>query len=245
MSRIGEKYLTKEGYSIEIVEKLDKSKYTIKFNDNNYLVKNLFFSKIKNGSIPNPEHKTVFGVGFIGIGRFSTSFNKKPLKIYQAWHSIMRRSYSDVFHKNNPSYINCSVDPCWHNFQNFAQWYEKNYIKEFELDKDILIKGNKIYGPDTCCFIPKEINMLFTLRSNNRGNCLLGVKLQKSGRYRSVISINSEIVNLGTFDTELEAFNVYKKRKEEIITLLAFKYKKQLTNSTFTALLNYKIEITD
>ena len=37
------------------------------------------------------------------------------------------------------------------------------------LDKDILVKGNKIYSPNTCIFAPENINNLLQLIKENPG----------------------------------------------------------------------------
>lgn len=245
MSRIGEKYLTHQGYEIEIIKEYGNGKYDIIFLSNNYIVKNKFFNKIKSGKLENPEHKTVFNKGYIGIGNVTTSYNNKPTKQYQVWYSILRRCYSECFLKKNPAYKNCAVCEEWHNFQNFAEWFDKNYIDGFELDKDILIKGNKIYSPDTCCFVPQEVNKLFTLRKNDRGNYPLGVRPQVNGKFKAVLNINKKSVSLGVFKTILEAFQVYKTHKEENIKNTAFKYKSILPLKVLQALNNYKIEIND
>ena len=37
-----------------------------------------------------------------------------------------------------------------------------------ELDKDLLVEGNKIYSPSTCCFIPKEINTVINYKRHDK-----------------------------------------------------------------------------
>lgn len=46
-------------------------------------------------------------------------------------------------------------------FSNFAEWFDKHHVEGWELDKDILVSGNRTYSPETCCFVPHEINVLF------------------------------------------------------------------------------------
>ena len=69
------------------------------------------------------------------------------------------RCYYSGYQDNNPTYRGCTVAEEWHNFQNFAKWYEDNYIEGYQLDKDIKVEGNKVYGPDTCMFISKQENV--------------------------------------------------------------------------------------
>ena len=116
------------------------------------------------------------------------------------------------------------------------------------LDKDILYKGNKVYSPDTCCIVPKNINTLFTNGRENRGELPLGVyKEEENGniRYRACMSANGNRIKLGTFKTSKGAFRKYQKYKEQYIKDTAEKYKDKIPYSVYEAMMNWEIEITD
>ena len=81
---------------------------------------------------------------------------------------MLIRCYNKKDLEKNPTYKNTTVCIEWCNFQNFAQWFEKNYIDDWALDKDILVKGNKVYSPETCCFVPREINEVFKNSTSNK-----------------------------------------------------------------------------
>ena len=123
----------------------------------------------KKDNIKHPLQKTVYDIGYIGMGKYNTSDN---LVLYDKWSGILRRCCDKKFQEKHNSYKDCIVDERWHNFQNFAEWFEENYnsdvMQGWQLDKDILFKGNKIYSPETCCFVPQEINSLFVKRDNDR-----------------------------------------------------------------------------
>lgn len=106
--------------------------------------------------------KSAYGVGYIGEGAYKISFKRVFYPHYIYWRTMMKRCYSDHFHTQFPTYKDCSVVKDWHNFQNFAKWYDENYYEIGEemmhLDKDILVKGNKVYSPETCVFVPQSIN---------------------------------------------------------------------------------------
>ena len=100
--------------------------------------------------------RKTFGVGVTGQGEYShlvRKINGKHTKVYSVWHDMLGRCYNKKYQEKKPTYIGCTVCEEWHNFQNFAKWYEENYYEvnneEMALDKDILIKGNKIYSPQT------------------------------------------------------------------------------------------------
>ncbi len=243
LNRCGEKYVTNEGYTIEIVEYFWANNCTVKFEDGTS-IKNLTICNIKNGEVKNPYHPSVYGVGYFGIGKHLSETDKKQTRHYITWRDVLRRCYCKKQHIRQPTYKGCSVDKRWQNFQVFAEWFEENYVEGWALDKDILIKNNKIYSPETCCFVPQEVNSLFPNCKKARGKYPIGVKKYGS-KFQAKLSINGETVYLGTFDTPEEAFQAYKIAKEKQIKEVADKWKRQISEQTYRALINYKVEITD
>ena len=115
-------------------------------------------SNISMGAIKDRLARTVYGVGFNGGER--GSFCDKVA--YKHWHGAMQRCYDDKYLKRKPTYRGCSVATEWHNFQNFFAWHKENYPNdgaEYQLDKDLKIIGNKVYGPDACSYVTHEENM--------------------------------------------------------------------------------------
>ena len=117
----------------------------------------------------------------------------------------------------------------------------------FQLDKDLLVKGNKVYSENTCVFIPKEINILLTKRDASRGKYLIGVSWNKTGNaFKARVSKNKgRSEYLGSFKTELEAFNAYKEAKESFIKEQAEKWKGKIDERAYNALMSYEVDITD
>lgn len=139
--------------------KNQKSKYLVEFDDGSLV--SVYGCSIGNGGIKNPNHPNVCGVGFIGQGSAVCWDKGKDTREYQAWHQMLRRCYSLDYQKLYPTYIGCSVNSRWHNFQNFwndieslsgYELWKKNDI-EMHLDKDIIFPGNKIYSRENCKFV--------------------------------------------------------------------------------------------
>ena len=237
LNRVGEKYLTKEGYEIKIIEYFNSSNCTIEF-DNGVVFKNIQHYNIKNGAIKNPYHPSVLGRGYFGIGNYGS---KTHNKIYYTWNAMLSRCYSERYQEKYPTYKDVTVYEEWYNFQNFAKWFEENYKEDFQLDKDILQKGNKIYSPETCCFVPQEINILLTKSKGTIDNLPMGIS-KHGNKFQAQITMNGNLVYLGAFDTIEEAFIVYKTAKEEYIKEIASRYKNQITRHVYQALINYEIE---
>lgn len=186
--RTGEKWITNEGYTVEIIEYFGARNCTICFPDGN-IVKGIEYNHLKKGNVKNPLHRSVCGVGYLGIGKYKSTSHSD---MYNIWIKIFERCYSENSRWKYMSYKDCSVIEHWHCFQNFAEWFDKNhksYMKGWHLDKDILIKGNKIYSPETCAFVPPELNIIFTKRQNSRGKYPIGVKADEK-KFKATINKN-------------------------------------------------------
>lgn len=168
---IGNTYVTNEGYTIKIIDYIDRHNVLIQFIlFPNYQVWSTM-QNIRNGQIKNPYHKSVYNKGFYGIGNYTARFNGVKTEQYIKWFSMFDRCYNPQVHKRVPEYIDCEVSEEFCNFQNFAQWYDRKIYEskyDLELDKDLLIPNNKIYCPKACCFIPKEINNNLNYTRNNK-----------------------------------------------------------------------------
>lgn len=239
VDRTGEVHYNNQGCRMVISHYKRYSDCSVTF-DNGVIIETNY-SNIKKGEIKNPLHPSVSEVGYMGIGYYSQ--DKNPIT-HQRWSSMIQRCYDSSVPRLVRAYKDCSVHPDWHNFQNFAKWFEENYKEGFELDKDVLIKGNKVYSADTCCFVPQEINKLFTNRSNTRGLYPIGVCKWKN-EFKATISINNECVHLGYFKTPELAFEAYKKAKEKEIKRLAKLYKRMITPQVYQAIYTYKVDLND
>lgn len=189
----------------------------------------------------------MYGMGYHGL-----LYENSYCESYDRWHYMMNRCYSKAIHELQPEYEGCSVCDEWLNYSNFKLWYDEHVVpwkmlrEDYELDKDILIKGNKVYSPETVSFVPKIINSLFTNGKNNRGDCPLGVYYEKDrDKYRACMSFMGKRIKLGTFNTAKEAFARYKEYKEEFIKDMAEQYKGEIPDKIYQAMVKWEVEITD
>jgi hypothetical protein len=249
INRTGEINYNNYGSKMTIIEYNNSSDITVEFN-NGYKTKNTYY-QFKLGNVYNPYDKSLCNIGYVGIGKYSLKTNNN---LYTKWKNMIKRCYDEKERYKNPTYIRCSVCEEWHNFQNFAQWYNDNYYEiegeRMALDKDILVKGNKIYSPDTCIFVPHDINMLFVKCDKSRGEYPIGVSLIK--RDNLFISSCNKTVNktkthiyLGRYITPKQAFDAYKEYKENHIKEVADYYKNQIPDKLYKAMYNWIVEITD
>ena len=254
INRIGEKGVNNLGSKMVIVRYRKYSDIDIYFPEYEWIAKNKGYKEFKNGKIKCPYDRSVYGIGYLGEGKYKVLENGKHTRIYQTWIDMLKRCYDEKYHEKHPTYKDCKVCEEWHDFQNFAEWYYNNYYEiegeRMHLDKDILIKRNKVYSPETCVFVPQAINSLFIKRQNNRGESVIGTTPYQ-GKYMAQCSIinpktgKSKREYLGIYDTQEKAFEVYKYYKEKNIKIVADYFKGQIPQKLYNALYNYEVENDD
>lgn len=250
IDRIGEEKTNNFGSLMRITNYRNCNDIDVYFEKYNYTKEHTRYYHFERGDISCPYEKRVFNIGYLGEGRYNASINRKSTKCYDTWQGMLTRCYDSKFIQKYPTYERCRVHESWHNFQVFGKWYYDNFYQiegqRMELDKDILCKGNKIYSPNTCVFVPQNINKLFTKRDNDRGNCPVGVYYDKSrGKYKAYCNVNGQQKHLGRYKTPEEAFQVYKKFKEKYIKEVAEEYKNEIPSKLYKALMRYEVEIDD
>lgn len=194
---------------------------------------------------PKKRNKLILGVGVNDINSTITKEDGIVIQSYRIWYGLLLRCYGKYKTKSN-AYDNCYVCEEWLRFSNFKKWFDENYMDGYQLDKDILFKGNKLYSPETCCFVPQEINKLLTKHEKGRGKYPIGVHRDKWA-FVAQISYDSIQKVIGRYDTQEEAFMSYKQEKEKHIKEVAQKYYNEgkITKNVFDALMNYEVKITD
>lgn len=192
----------------------------------------------------------VYGVGINDDDRFCVDCNGKYYPAYSSWMHMLRRCYSEDYKKENTTYKYAKVCDEWLKYSVFRRWFEaeeNGYRDGYELEKDIKAHGNKLYSPDTCLIVPRFINTLFTKSDKSRGDTLIGVSKTKQGKFSARLTKGGKQVYLGRFNSELEAFEAYKREKESYIKEVAEDYynKGLITDLVYHSLLNYEVMIDD
>lgn len=148
----GSSHKTKNYGELEVLEYVSSSLVYVRFKITGFESK-AGSGDIRKGNVRDLLFPNVFGVGFCGVGLEHQSLNGVKTKAYTAWYNMLLRCYSETKPKRYVTYDDCTVCDDWHNFQVFSKWFNENYIKGFELDKDLLVNGNRVYSPDTCKFV--------------------------------------------------------------------------------------------
>lgn len=243
INRIGETRLNNFGSKMTIIEYNNVHNVVVEFENGYKTIKR--YKDFINGKIASPYERRLYGIGYMGEGIYKSS----PSKRYRIWADMIDRCCNIEYKNKHSSYQDCTVCESWHNFQNFAKWYDENYYEianeQIHLDKDILVKGNKIYSPQTCCFVPERINRLFIKSGKRKGKYPIGVCYHANKFQASFGNIEGKSNYLGLFSTIDEAFQAYKQAKELLIKEIAEEYKDRIPEKLYQTLLNYQIEIMD
>ncbi len=190
--------------------------------------------------------KLVCGVG-VNDGKYPSRVRGKKLKEYVLWHGVLRRCYDPKYQGRHPSYLGCSVSENFKSYSYFYEWAQQQIgfdQENYHLDKDLILKGNKIYSEKTCLLLPQELNKLLTTSRVLRGNLPIGISDHK-GKFLVQCCSDSSDRYLGCFNTVEEAFNAYKQTKETYIKTQAEKWKALIDSRAFTALMTYEVSISD
>lgn len=245
--KVGDNVVLNNGDIVKI-EGLTKTDAMVCFVDYGYSVRACRQALVK-GAIRNRLKRETFGVGYLGLGPYKMVENRKYTKHGSVWRGMIKRCYSPVVWRTHPLYKECSVDEVWHDFQNFSEWYHTYPYKEddWHLDKDLLVRGNKVYSPSTCSLIPQEINGFIMQQKSLRSNTPIGVSYHSRDKvYNARMRDSSKkLIHLGYFDCPAEAFNAYKSAKEQDAKDLADKWKDKITKDVYEALYNFTVDIGD
>lgn len=221
----------------------NKRSYKVVIMDEHLTEIEVQIGNYRTGSFINPNTPRVQGVGYYGQGKYVAKVNDVHTDEYADWRSMLLRCYSGRY----SAYEQVTVCKEWHNFQNFAEWANNNGIgKGKNLDKDLLVKGSKVYSPETCTYLPQNVN---TFIKRQRFNDLpLGVDVvdtPNGTRFRSQGCFEGKVEFYGLFSKVEDAFYAYKDRKEAIAKILAGKYKHCIDDRAYNALMNYTVSIED
>ena len=250
--RLGETRINNQGEVMFIVEYVNSQDVTVQFKTTGEVVKCTYGNFVK-GNIKSHFTPTIYSVGVTGIESIVDE-NGELIDSYKCWKNMLKRCHSAKFQEKRPTYKNCYVCDNWLYYPNFKKWYDENYYeienKTSQLDKDILVKNNKVYSPTTCVFVPQFINTLFIKSNKIRGELPIGVSYKKDNKkYIAQLSVykngKSTIKYLGYYNTPNEAFEVYKQAKEDYIKEVADEYKDIIPVELYKAMYEYEVNIND
>lgn len=242
---IGKVFKTSGGVDCIVLDYQGWDNITVKFLDEFGMVVKVCNSNLVRGAVRNLYAKSVYGVGCLGEDRFPDLSKDVRRKINKLWQGMLERGHSDRYKEVNPSYKDVYVCEEWHNLQNFTEWVinQKYFNIGYHLDKDILVKGNKVYSPDTCCFVPSQINSLFTDRARDRGEYPVGVYFrERDSLYLVTLSRSGKQRHVSCHKSLEDAVASYKVAKEAQVKVMALEWKDRIEQKVYEAMMNWTVE---
>lgn len=238
--RVGDKFVSSKGHSAVVVEYLNNKNITIEYPSGHREVHqgaNLTRGRFKDRSLPSTH-----GVGILGYENLDAKDQS-----YVTWSNMLRRVYFPKEGAEKFAYHDCSVSPEWLHYRKFKEWFNLQIFSNgYHLDKDLLKKGNTVYCPDYCVFIPQEINKFLGNRARRRGEWPVGVSYKKSNsKWDAKLSIDGKSVYLGLFNSPEDAFACYKIAKEKDAKRLAKVWKDKIDPRAVDALEKFEVFIND
>lgn len=231
---IGDSFTTNQGCRVIVVKINNSKSIDVMFDDEHRHIANVQLRNLRSKSVKNPYLPDVFDVGYIGVGKYLSKKNGERTEAYARWVNMLGVCYNTHRNPKSASYMGCFVNPVWHNFQNFAEWYETHPSKGkgYELDKDIIKENNREFSPDHCLLVPKEINILFKKDYTKTSNLPKGVNAVRE-RFRA----SAYGKHIGYFDTADEAHEAFNKKRKQMIIKTALEWQDQLDQRAFDVII--------
>lgn len=190
----------------------------------------------------------VCGIGIYEPSKLCMTDSEEVSRAYRMWNGMLYRASASYVSKR-PSYAGVTVDGRFIRFYDFYDWVKVQEgwpAHDLQLDKDLLVKGNKVYSPDTCCLLPLRINSLLIRHESRRTDLPIGVRKGKQqGTFTARVSNMGSKINLGTFRDIGKAFSAYKEGKENLVRSVAKQYQDRISRQAFLAMMSYNVEIFD
>lgn len=241
----GEVYKNSNGTEFIVLEYKNARNVDIQFLDDFGYKTTTKALYVKSGIVRNPYDKTLLGIGFLGEDPLDSCVKNRK-KCMSLWRSMLTRCYTEEY--KNLTYAECAASDNFLNFKFFGEWANDQigFLNEgWQLDKDIIFRGNKLYSENTCAFVPAEINTLVISCKSRRGKYPIGVTKHTHNTYSAQLSRENGPKFLGCFKTPEEAFYRYKEAKEDYIKYVANKWLGKIDIRVYNSLMQWEVEINE
>lgn len=237
---IGKVYRTNNYGDVKIIEFYNKSYVKVVFL-NTMSEKFTSISTLKKGSLKDKQAPSILGFGIVGEDIPSRGGIQD--RAYGAWHSMLQRCLCENTQRKYPTYIGCTVHDDWRYYQNFKKWFYSQVgsdMSDYQLDKDLLVRGNTLYSPETCCLLPRSINNYLSLLPVY--GCTQSISFKtRTKQYMAVTSQKRDKINLGDYRTYKEAFIALKTFKQDKMKEFALQHKGNVSEVVYQKLMNFDI----
>ena len=235
-------FLTRNDGYVEILEVINFDKVLIKFIHPEWTTY-VRATAIRSGMIKNHYKPSMCNKGYLGEGKYKRVNNGVKTPAYSSWCYMLNRVYAPDGQQLQ-NYYDVTVCEEWHNYQIFAEWYN-NMLKtcdlniDWEIDKDLIIPGNRCYHPEGCCLIPQAINSLIKIIPSKILNLPIGIRKHRKNYYAVCRKINHKRQTTGPWSSMFLAQVSYWEMKIDSIRYTTYLYKNHLPPTLYERLINF------
>ena len=242
--KIGDVFTTNQCGYVEIVG-MKTGGYIIKFLNTGSIIEGIRSSSLRQGKIKDP-------LVSLAHNAYKHGLTGKTLKEYLG---IVKRCNYDTIKENRKlrcrRYDGCYLHEDFDTVEKFAEWKSGqpftssvDYLgNSYQIDKDILVPGNFCYGPETCVYVPQQINGFFAFIQGS-ADINVGTSFEhKTGRYKAELRAwpNGKLA-FGPYGTKEEAHQKYCVEKEKHAKYLAVHFAGMVDSRVVTALNNFSVD---
>lgn len=159
----------------------------------------------------------LYGVGITDVDYI---VNKCPF--YLKWQQVIRRCDSTEYTLKRPN-LSADISDDWRYFSKFRKWMEEQEWQNKEIDKDLLIRGNRLYSAETCLLVDTVVNTFINEFRTKQSDLPIGCSRQKNGKI--IVQVkdweSGQRVYVGTFDSVDLAKRAYYETKHRFAVRLA------------------------
>ena len=187
----------------------------------------------------------VYNFGIYEKGKYQAKLNGKHTKPYLVWRSMISRCYNPNYHGAS-AYEEVTVCEEWRYFQNFAEWFDKNY---YEIDGEVVLLEkdfktfayglDKNYSPNNCMFLPQSFNKILVFQHSVTKDLPVGVKETLNNRYSVSLEFKDCKNHAKNFKTKEEAYDWYLKEVYNHIIQKVKKYEGKIPKENIDVIYDF------
>lgn len=114
------------------------------------------------------------------------------------------------------TYADTEMSTEFQDYQKFVPWHMAQIgygFDKYHIDKDLILPGNRVYGPDTCVLLPAALNQFICVKRNFGAALPTGVYMLR-GRFCGSMNVDGKTIYLGLFPSAESAHEAYVERKD-------------------------------
>ena len=128
INRVGEERVNNFGSKMVIKEYRNNRDVDVYFPEYDWVFEHTRYNDFKNGKIKCPYERRIFGVGYLGEGKYKAKENGKNTNAYRIYYDMLRRCYDPKLQERHSTYKGKIPEPY------YSRLKEAMYNYKVEID---------------------------------------------------------------------------------------------------------------